>query len=131
MTSGNHIFDKKEVLEYNLDKKVINVGKDITATGGTALDVMKNVPSVNVDIDGNLTLRNQPPLLYIDGRPTTLTLDQIPADAIESVEVITNRSPQLPDVRCIAWLDGACCIDRSRFSAHGTCDGGNGGIDND
>ena len=60
--------------------------------GGTALDVMKNVPSVNVDIDGNLTLRNSPPILYIDGRPTTLTLDQIPADAIESVEVITNPS---------------------------------------
>jgi outer membrane receptor protein involved in Fe transport len=62
------------------------------SAGGTALDVMKSVPSVNVDIDGNVTLRNTAPTLYVDGRPTTLTLDQIPADAIESVEVITNPS---------------------------------------
>src|SRR5690349_4794873 len=53
---------------------------------------MRNVPSVQVDIDGNVTLRNATPQIYIDGRPTTLTLDQIPADAIQSVEVITNPS---------------------------------------
>ncbi|HCL84469.1 MAG TPA: TonB-dependent receptor [Chitinophagaceae bacterium] len=82
----------KPTLKMDIDKKVYNVEKDIVNAGGTALDVMKNVPSVNVDIDGNLTLRNAPPQLYIDGRPTTLTLDQIPADAIESVEVITNPS---------------------------------------
>ncbi len=79
-------------LKMDIDKKVYNVEKDLVNAGGTAMDVMKNVPSVNVDIDGNLTLRNAPPLLYIDGRPTTLTLDQIPADAIESVEIITNPS---------------------------------------
>jgi len=79
-------------LRMDIDKKVYNVEKDIVNAGGTALDVMKNVPSVNVDIDGNVTLRNSPPQIYIDGRPTTLTLDQIPADAIESVEVITNPS---------------------------------------
>ena len=49
---------------------------------------MRNVPSVNVDIDGNITVRNAAPQLLVDGRPTTLTLDQIPADVIESVEVI-------------------------------------------
>jgi len=79
-------------MKLDIDKKVFNVEKDLVNAGGTAMDVMKNVPSVNVDIDGNLTLRNAPPLLYVDGRPTTLTLDQIPADAIESVEVITNPS---------------------------------------
>src|SRR5580700_1669052 len=79
-------------LKMDIDKKVYNVEKDLVNAGGTAMDVMKNVPSVNVDIDGNLTLRNAPPLLYIDGRPTTLTLDQIPADEIESVEIITNPS---------------------------------------
>jgi ferric enterobactin receptor len=82
----------KSTLKMDIDKKVYNVEKDLVNAGGTAMDVMKNVPSVNVDIDGNLTLRNAPPILYIDGRPTTLTLDQIPADAIESVEVITNPS---------------------------------------
>jgi ferric enterobactin receptor len=82
----------KSTLKMDIDKKTYNVEKDLVNAGGTAADVMKNVPSVNIDIDGNLTLRNTPPLLYVDGRPTTLTLDQIPADAIESVEVITNPS---------------------------------------
>jgi outer membrane receptor protein involved in Fe transport len=79
-------------LRMDIDKKVFNVSQNIVTAGGTAVDVMKNVPSVNVDIDGNVTLRNATPQIYIDGRPTTLTLDQIPADAIESVEVITNPS---------------------------------------
>ncbi len=76
----------------DIDKKVFNVDKNIVSAGGTALDVMKNVPTVNVDIDGNVALRNAAPQIMVDGRPTTLTLDQIPADAIESVEVITNPS---------------------------------------
>lgn len=79
-------------LKMDIDKKVFNVDKNIVSAGGTALDVMKNVPSVQVDIDGNVKLRNSPPQIYIEGRPTTLSLDQIPADAIESVEVITNPS---------------------------------------
>ncbi len=49
-------------LKMDIDKKVYNVEKDLVNAGGTAMDVMKNVPSVNVDIDGNLTLRNAPPL---------------------------------------------------------------------
>ncbi len=82
----------KPLLQMNIDRKVFNVDKSLTSIGGTAVDVMKNVPSVNVDIDGNVTLRNQTPQIFIDGRPTTLTLDQIPADEIESVEIITNPS---------------------------------------
>ena len=79
-------------MRLELDKKVFNVEKNIVSAGGTGLDVMRNVPSVNVDIDGNVTLRGQTPTIFVDGRPTTLTLDEIPADAIESVEVITNPS---------------------------------------
>jgi ferric enterobactin receptor len=79
-------------LRMDIDKKVFNVDQNIVTAGGTAVDVMKNVPSVNVDIDGNVSLRNAAPQIYVDGRPTTLSLDQIPADAIESVEVITNPS---------------------------------------
>ena len=82
----------KPTVRQEIDKKVYNVEKDMVNQGGTALDLMKNIPSLNVDIDGNITLRNATPQIYIDGRPTTLTLDQIPADAIESVEVITNPS---------------------------------------
>jgi outer membrane receptor protein involved in Fe transport len=82
----------KPVLQLGIDRKVFNVERNITSTGGTAVDVMKNVPSVNVDVDGNVTLRNNAPQIFVDGRPTNLTLDQIPADAIESVEIITNPS---------------------------------------
>ena len=79
-------------LKMDIDKKTFNVDKNIVSAGGTAVDVMKNVPSVQVDIDGNVKVRNASPQIYVDGRPTTLTLDQIPADAIQSVEVITNPS---------------------------------------
>lgn len=79
-------------IKLNGDKKIFNVEKNIMSAGGTGLDVMRNVPSVNVDIDGNVTMRNSAPQLLVDGRPTTLTLEQIPADVIESVEVITNPS---------------------------------------
>ena len=80
----------KPLIQMGVDRKIYNVEKDISAQGGTGVDVMKNVPSVQVDIDGNVTLRNSPPTIFVDGRPTTLTLDQIPADAIQSVEIITN-----------------------------------------
>ena len=79
-------------MKLELDKKVFNVDKNIVSAGGTAVDVMRNVPSVNVDIDGNVSLRGANPTIFVDGRPTTLSLDQIPADAIESVEVMTNPS---------------------------------------
>jgi hypothetical protein len=69
----------KSMLQMSIDRKVFNVDKSLTSVGGTAVDVMKNVPSVNVDIDGNVTLRNATPQIFVDGRPTTLTLDEIPA----------------------------------------------------
>jgi ferric enterobactin receptor len=83
---------KPPVMKLELDKKVFNVERNIVSTGGTAVDVMRNVPSVNVDIDGNVSLRGATPTIFVDGRPTTLSLDEIPADAIESVEVMTNPS---------------------------------------
>ncbi|HEY8968205.1 MAG TPA: outer membrane beta-barrel protein, partial [Puia sp.] len=83
---------KTPAMRLDMDKKVFNVDRNIVSAGGTAQDVMRNVPSVNVDIDGNVTLRGASPTIFVDGRPTTLSLDQIPADAIESVEVMTNPS---------------------------------------
>ena len=82
----------KPAISVDMEKKVFNVSKDIVSIGGNGLDVLKNVPSVNVDIDGNVTIRGGSPQLFVDGKPTTLTLDEIPSDAIESVEVITNPS---------------------------------------
>lgn len=89
---GVTVTASKPLMKVDMDKKVFNVEQNISSAGGTAQDVMKNVPSVNIDIDGNMTMRNAAPQLYIDGRPTTLSLDQIPADAIESVEVMTTPS---------------------------------------
>jgi outer membrane receptor protein involved in Fe transport len=82
----------KSLLTMGIDRKIFNVEKNLTSVGGTAVDVMKNVPSINVDIDGNVTMRNAAPQIFVDGRPTTMTLDQIPADAIATVELITNPS---------------------------------------
>jgi outer membrane receptor protein involved in Fe transport len=82
----------KPILEIGVDRRIFNVARSLTATGGTAIDVMKNIPSVSVDIEGNVTLRNSTPQIFVDGRPTILTLDQIPADNIEKVELITNPS---------------------------------------
>ena len=82
----------KPALEMGIDRKVFNASKSMVATGGTAIDLMKNIPSVSVDVDGNVTLRNSSPQIFVDGRPTILSLDQIPADNIERVELITNPS---------------------------------------
>ena len=82
----------KPLIQMGIDRKIFNVEKNITSAGGTAVDVMRNVPSLNVDVEGNVTLRNAAPQIFVDGRPTTLTLEQIPADAISSVELITNPS---------------------------------------
>lgn len=79
-------------LQMGIDRKIFNVDKNITSTGGTAVDVMKNIPSVSVDVEGNVTLRNSSPQIFVDGRPTILTLQQIAADDIERVELITNPS---------------------------------------
>lgn len=83
---------EKSISNLAVDKKIFNVDKDISSRGGNALDVMQNIPGVAVDADGGVTLRNNTPLIYVDGKPTTLTLDQIPSDQIDRVEVITNPS---------------------------------------
>lgn len=83
---------EKNTVVMSIDKRTYNVDKDLSVKGGTGADVMKNVPGVTVDADGNAQLRNQAPTIYVDGRPTNLTLQQIPADQIDRVEIITNPS---------------------------------------
>lgn len=90
----------RTLMETGLDRRVINVGQELTSIGGTGLDIMQNIPSVAVDFDGNISLRGSGNVtILIDGRPSTLTglsgseaLEQIPAELIERVEVITNPS---------------------------------------
>ena len=86
------VTSSKPFFEMGVDRKVFNVDKNIVSQGQTATEVMKQIPSVNVDIDGNVTVRNSSPQLFIDDRPTTLTYDQIPSDLIDRVELITNPS---------------------------------------
>ena len=83
---------EKSLVEIGIDRKIFNVDKNIVSKGGTAADVMKNIPSVTFDENGNPKLRQNNTTVYIDGRPISLTLDQIPADQIEKVEIITNPS---------------------------------------
>lgn len=83
---------EKAPVVMSIDRRTYNVDKDISSRGGTAVDVMKNIPGLTVDADGNVSLRNNSPTIFIDGRPTTLTLEQLPAEQIDRIEVITNPS---------------------------------------
>jgi outer membrane receptor protein involved in Fe transport len=83
---------QKPALQMGIDRKTFDVEKNLSSTGGTGIDVMRNIPSVTVDVDGSVLLRNNTPQIFVDGRPTILTLDQIPADNIERVELVTNPS---------------------------------------
>jgi len=91
---------EKSETQFRLDKTVFNVGKDLANRGGSAEDILDNVPSVSVDIDGNVSLRGSEGVrILIDGRPSGLVgadnangLRNIPSNLIEQVEVITNPS---------------------------------------
>jgi outer membrane receptor protein involved in Fe transport len=90
---------EKSQTEFKLDKRVFNVGSDLSATGAGALEVLNNVPSVNVSIEGEVSLRgNSGVQILINGKPSVLAsadgnaLGTITADMIEKIEVITNPS---------------------------------------
>ena len=104
-TSENTLKDvsitgEKPIVEMKVDKKVFNVAQNTTTAGGSAADVLQNVPAVTVDPDGNVSLRGKSDVtILIDGKPSTLlgtdvasALESLPAGSIESVEVITNPS---------------------------------------
>lgn len=87
-------------VDVRLDKKIYNIGKDLTTAGGTVSDALNNVPSVSVDIEGGISLRgNENVRILINGKPSAMAgfggtdvLGQLPAEAIERVEVITSPS---------------------------------------
>jgi len=87
---------ERALVEYQLDKRVVNVSKDINAQSGSVAEVMQNLPSVTVDIDGNVSMRGSSNVtILIDGKRSSLSnipLDQIPANLIESIELVTNPS---------------------------------------
>ena len=97
MLEGVQVEAEEAPIEYKIDKKVINVSKQFTSLSGSAVEVLENVPSVRVDIDGNVSLRGSSSfMVLIDNRPSVLdaneALQQIPASSIENIEIITNPS---------------------------------------
>lgn len=126
----------------SLDKKIYNVERDLVSTGGTASDVLRNVPSVNVDIDGKISLRGSENLtILIDGKPSSLgggdkasLLQQLPAGSIDQIEIITNPSARY-DAEGMAGIiniktkkDKRSGINGSVTLGAGTRDKYNGGV---
>ena len=117
----------------DLDKRVVNVAKDLTAVGGTATDVLQNVPSVAVDQTGAISLRGKSGVtIFIDGKPTgaaggggSTSLDQIPASSIDRVEVITNPSARY-DAAGSAGIINIILKKNQRDGLNGVASGGVG-----
>lgn len=95
--AGVEIVQERSTIEQKIDRKIINVGRDLTTAGATASEIMNNIPSVNVDQDGKISLRgNSNVRVLLDGRPTNMDaaqlLKQIPSTSIKKIELITNPS---------------------------------------
>jgi len=91
------LIEEKSFVVQGIDRKIYNVGQDITNSGGSAIELMEKLPSVQVDIDGNLSLRGSNQVrLFVDGKPSMLSssdlLETLPSSMIESIELITNPS---------------------------------------
>ena len=94
------VVGQKSQMRFEIDKKVFNVDQDISSTGGTASDILSNIPSVEVDNEGEVSLRgNSSVTIWINGKASGLSadnraqiLEQMPAETIETIEVITNPS---------------------------------------
>ena len=94
------LIGERTEVEIRLDKRIYNVGRDITVRGGSVADVLDNVPSVSVDVEGNIALRgNENVRILINGKPSGLVglsgpqgLRSLPAESIEKVEVVTSPS---------------------------------------
>lgn len=100
---GVEVVAERSTLEQRIDRKVINIGKDLATTGPTAADLMANIPSVSIDPNGAISLRgNENVRILVDGKPTNLNaeqlLQQIPSSSIKKIELITNPSAKfIPD----------------------------------
>ena len=91
------LVEEKPFVVQGIDRKIFNVDQDLTSSGSTAIELMEKLPSVEVDIDGNLSLRGSTQVrLYVDGKPSMFSssdlLESMPSSMIESVELITNPS---------------------------------------
>ncbi|MFZ0488823.1 MAG: TonB-dependent receptor [Salegentibacter sp.] len=97
MLDGVTVVSERSTIEQRVDRKIINVGKDLTTAGATASEIMVNLPSITVDQDGNISMRgNDNVRILVDGKPTNIPaaqlLKQIPSTSIKKIELITNPS---------------------------------------
>lgn len=133
MTEENVVIGERANTEFHLDKKVVNVSQNLSAAGGTAVDVLQNQPSVQVDANGNLTLRgNGNFTVMLDGRPSALqgtdALRQIPANIIDKIELITNPSAKY-DAEGVAGIINIITKKNTLSSASGIFNVGAGAKD--
>ena len=140
----NTVVIEEDRADYSnsIDKKVYDVGQNITATGGTATDVLQNVPSVTVDVDGKVSLRGSENVtILIDGKPSGITgndrqaaLAQIPASMIDRIEVVTNPSAKYDAqgtagiINIVTKKDGRKGFNASVNAGIGTNNKYNGGL---
>jgi outer membrane receptor protein involved in Fe transport len=96
----------RQAVTTSIDRKSYSVARDLQSTSGSVADVLRNLPSVDVDVDGNVSLRGQSVEILIDGKPSAMfkgqlrntTLQQLPANTLETIEVMTNPSAEFrPD----------------------------------
>jgi outer membrane receptor protein involved in Fe transport len=97
---------ERQAVTTSIDRKSYNVARDLQSTSGSVADVLRNLPSVDVDVDGNVSLRGQSVEILVDGKPSAMfagqlrntTLQQLPANTLENIEVMTNPSAEFrPD----------------------------------
>lgn len=97
---------ERQAVTSSIDRKSYNVARDLQSTSGSVADVLRNLPSVDVDVDGNVSLRGQNVEILVDGKPSAMftgqlrntTLQQLPANSLETIEVMTNPSAEFrPD----------------------------------
>ena len=127
------ITEQRSDYTNSIDKKVYDVNQNIVNTGGTATDVLQNIPSVTVDVDGNVSLRGSANVtVLIDGKPSGMTgddrnavLQQIPASMIERIEVITNPSAKY-DAQGMAGIINIITKKEKGKGYNGTIQGGVG-----
>jgi outer membrane receptor protein involved in Fe transport len=94
---GVEVVAEKQHVEFRIDKKIVNVSQDLVGSTGSAVNILENTPSVQVDIEGNVSLRGTENFqVLVDGKPSILqgsdALQQIPASTIDHIEIITNPS---------------------------------------
>lgn len=97
MLEDVNIIAERTTIEQKIDRKVINIGKDLTTLGPSASDIMGNLPTLTLDQDGNIAMRgNDNVRILLDGKPTNIPaaqlLKQLPSSSIKSIELITNPS---------------------------------------